>query len=718
MTSIIDVLKPYITDPLYPIAKYSSDQARYRIQIESAMSKKNIGLFKDALAKHKFSGTFKRQKNISEFEAFAIKVFDTTSVSAKPIEDIELHWVDMEKVSDHELLATFINEQLGEVKEERVQSSILASKEELALKGRSAEAVTVDLTLPASLGRYSNADKEWFKWFVKDDSDNMYLLCKDKSVEMIPMLEGAVAKIKSEPAFWSIFWKNYREEIINMMKQVEQICWELHTQESAAANAGAIRETPIVTEDGDFSALQKIHEAVPKLIMSRFGAKYTYIQSEQSSYLKSISTVVRETSKGTFVTPSEENLQAALSTIIPLIDSSELQTIARYCDNAYGIAIHRVQTAPFKKDLPSKLSDVGKLPGFWSEFFATKLGDQKVSSMYRIAKWITGCLDADNQSRKVLVLSGHGQDGKSLFTSVLQEGFNRLAGSSMCKTLPGDSVILENNTQNGLVDCLDARVLITPDLTKITEYFRCDVIKAITGCDVVTCQVKYRNPIKKNMAGTKIVVCTNFTTYISDTFMESRISPIYFSRTDKGADWDMAEVKGKLLETFPEFVTWCYRYAYATECERNLPHSGDQPLWSDGVDPSDQRETWSIIGRDKDTDRGMFAWRQADENAELLEDDILSTCETILYKSKNERVNCSLLRRAFAKEIGYSELKGKSKHWKMICSKIREWCPEAEVKISHGISFFYGIKLKDEVANKQSIGPSSRRSELETQLPY
>lgn len=722
MTSIYECFRPYFDNQSHPISKFLVDPKRYRIEITNEFSKANVGIFRAALASNKFSGRFKGRSNIGTLRAFAINVIDTTSVSSKPVDFVHLSWEDMELATNHELLAEYLSETKEDITKSRSQAGIIDSKEELNLKGKKASSSVVDITLPSIIGKYSSADKAWFKWFVKDSSGNVYLYTKSKSCIMVPILEGAVAKVKQDADFWSIFWKNYRDEINIMLKAVETVFWNLHTGEANAANKDTVRESPIITEDGDFSALQKIHEVVPKLIMSRLGAKYTYIDLDDTSILKSIVAVIRETSSGSFKVTSEENIQAALSTIIPLIDTSELETVQRYADSPYGVAIHRIQSAKFKADLPSKIDDVRPLPPMWDKFFENRLGDQKFSSMYRIAKWITGVVDAGNYSRKILVIAGHGMDGKSLFINTLKKGFNKLGGEGFAREMPSDAVTIENNTQNGLLDCMDARLITSSDIHKVTEFINSQTIKNITGGDVVTAQVKYRNPVSKSMQGTKIAICTNYVTYMSDTFVESRVSPVCFFHIRKPGepDWDQHKVSAKMVEEFNDFVRWSFEFAYAVECERNIPHEGDQPIWCDGKFET-VRDMWNAIGSSNDED-GMFRYRMSDANAEILEEDIECFIDDIFYKgptSFGDYVKVGDVRKVIGNVLNIKfRDAGADKRWNLVSRIIQKHFEIDPPKKSNGIRKFFGIGFKKgvDILNKKSVRPNSG-DDVDTGMP-
>ena len=688
--------------------------------------------------KHKFSGQLNKFKNVGDIKLWKVIVYDTTlpgSAKGKPIDGIDICVSSIEEFIDLALFKEDLMEIQKASEAEHVRRSVTESTAERVFANtfsnndQSVKAITlhVPLSLPTSEGTYSVADKEFFKWFARDSNNNIYMKLKDKKLLLVPMRESEEGQVRDLTTFWSSFWKTYRNEIIKVSDKIVSYAWTLRDSiEDAELDEERLRVK--VDPKEKRSIMSMIHQFVPKLWMNRLCLNINIDQVEKKvegevvseKYFKgfTIGFFPKGMVNGNPQPPTDENWQKMLSYAIPKIEISELEAIRNFTDQPNGLAIHRIQTGLWKQDLPTKITEVERLPPTWSMFFETRLGDQKVSMLYRIAKWLVGVVDATDTSRKVLVIAGHGADGKSLFQTTVLAGLNKLSNSKMCSILPAEAVTIEGNTQNGLVDCLDARVIMVPDVTKVTEFLRSDIVKGITGGDEITCSVKYQNPIKKSMLGTKMMLCTNSRTYMSDTFVESRVSPIYFERHDATpGDWNPQEIRAKLVDEFADFMKWCHHYAYAVECERSIPHSGDQAIWSDGVDQADTRETWSIIGRRDGDDTGMFAWHQADENAEIIEDDIMATCCEILYKAKNDRVECNKLRRAFAKAVGFGDIRGKSKQWRMICSKIAEWCPEAEKKKSNGIDFFYGIRLKEEPV-QQSSRSGNNHSELETQLPY
>lgn len=729
MSNLTEILAPFFNNNKDVFGKYLEEPERYEVRVECKLFKKSISLFINALAKMKFSGKFGSLKNIGDSIAFSISVYDKTSKSSNSIESSDVEWRYISKAADLELLSAYLEEIAQSVKTERTTASILSSKEELMLKGMVAEATTSDLTLPASIGKYSQIDKDFFKWFAVDNSGNKYLCCKDNSIIRVPIAEGSVERVKSgETEFWAALWRNYGTDIMEMIKNAEKILWELYTKEAGNTEETELRSKPIISEDGDISAKQKVHEVLPKFIMNRACARFTRVfdkdSSNGSSYLVSINVFVRESNKsGTWLAPSEENIFGTLSSVIPILDNNELQTVSRFSDSPYGVAIHRIQTAMWKQNLPEKISEVGHLPPTWSKFFETRLGNQKFSMMYRIAKWLVGVVDASDYSRKVLVVSGHGSDGKSLFQNAVMAGLNKLSESKFCNVLPAEAVTIEGNTQNGLADCLDSRVIMVSDVTKVTDFLKSDVVKAITGGDVITCNVKYCNPVKKDMSGTKIMLCTNAKTYLSDTFVDSRVSPVYFERHDNGeGDWNPREIKAQLVDEFADFMKWCHRYVYAVECERNIPHSGDQPIWSDGIEKENIKDAWEVIGTESGGD-SMFVYRRLDEESEGEEADLLDACEDVFESAPDNKVRYKEIIPVLKTYCEEKKIRtfnfDKQKYKSMLLKVLQRKFEGVERYQSNGMRGIIGIKLKS-VVEESSRGKHYKRigDSVETQLPF
>lgn len=716
---ISSILAPYIERNLQDFIGNN----RFTINCTFKAPKNKIAILTKSVKSHKFTGKSKGT-DLANIEVFRIDVIDNTlPTSCRLIQSAVLKWGDAEQNFDLEALQAALESENVELAQERSVHSATASKEEIILRGGVSTSETVDLTLSSELGKYSKADIDFFKWFVQDSSGNRYLRCKDGELVLIPLVDGANAEIKTDPGFWSKFWKSYRSEINAMCSIVRTKLWEAHNDEAAAASANGLRENPVISASGEFSIKQTIHEFVPKAIMARMGARYSYEsvekEGESIKFLKDISPVVRHDIRGSFMIPSEEAWQDALSTAIPNLDSSELERVVSYADNAYGCAIHRIQTAAWKTNLPEKVSDVFMMPPMWKTFFETRLGDQKFASLYRIAKWLVGVCDASNHSRKVLVLSGHGKDGKSLFMRALRNGFNKLGGDGFVCELNSNVVTEKNNTQNGLLECMDARVITSSDVVRVTEFITSETIKNITGGDIVSAQVKYRSAVQKDMSGTKIIVTTNSVTYLSDTFVETRVSPVCFHlvRQPGEADWDDREVCGKLVDEFADFLHWCHQFAYAVECERSIPHHGDQPIWSDGVDPEDVRETWSVIGQFGNDD-GMFRYRQSDANSEIEEEDMTSEIQELFYADENSSLTVSVVRKVISAATGMRfQGAGSAMRWKIVVKALQESFNVEKPRHSHGVHKIFGIAVK----NNQQSGPGKSRrgaSAVSTQLPY
>jgi hypothetical protein len=200
---------------------------------------------------------------------------------------------------------------------------------------------------------------------------------------------------------------------------------------------------------------------------------------------------------------------------------------------------------------------------------------------------------------------------------------------------------------------------------------------------------------------------------MSDTFVESRVSPVCFFHIRKPGepDWDQHKVSAMMVEEFNDFVRWSFEFAYAVECERGIPHEGDQPLWCDGTFES-VRDMWNSIGS-SDGEDGMFRYRTADANAEILEEDIECYIDDIFYKTSSkldDSVKVGDVRAVIGNVLNIKfRDAGADKRWNLVSRIIQKHFEVDPPKLSHGIRRFFGIGFKKGVEglNKKSSRPSN-----------
>lgn len=705
-------------------------EERYRIDVSYIFKKTDIDNIAIGLKKHKFSGKVGTNADIGKLSICKVCIYDKTAqgdMANKPVDTFTLEFGDLQVYLDLTVFETYITERLNERDTDRVNRSATSNAAELKFKANREQNTTsnrevVSTAVVFSEGTYSQADKKFFKWWARDDSGNIYMKTKDGLV-MCPIREGEDKIIKLDAEFWGMFWKMHRTDIIGIYNKVIAYCWDLRYKLDDAEVSEALLRRKI-EESKEKSFIVMLHQWLPKSWMNRMAV---IMNSTTTRYTDGKETHTDTRFEGFelgffpsgMVTANpqpctEENWEKMLASAVPRIELAEFELAQRFTNDPATLAIHRIQIGQWVRDSKTPQD----LPKTWKMFLEGRLGDNLNSQLYRIAKWICSCLDATNFSRKVLVISGHGADGKSLFQSVLQDGFNRFAkNNTFARILPA-AATEPNNTQNGLLECMDSRVLMTPDVTKVTDFLKSEVVKNITGCDSVTTQVKYRNPVTKNMSGTKLLVTTNAVTYLSDVYVDSRVSPIYFNRKDTSSDWDVMEIKKKLLDEFSEFVSWCFYFSYAKDAELGISHHVDPQVWSETASdtPDDVRAQWEALGSD---DEPRFRYRKMDADAEVIAEDYEYILRHVLKEGHGFRCSNSEIRAAIANwaRINMPSIKigesGKDRSWKIIVKAIKTLFPSASNYVSHGVRGWTGIAVTTpEEAPKKSI-----RNELETTMP-
>jgi hypothetical protein len=725
------------------LAKYPefNNPERFSILVTVAYRRNQVPTLIKCIKQHKFSGTVNKYKNIGDLELWKVTVYDTTlpgNAKGKAIEGLNITVGMIEKLID---LAAF-KDDLEEIQKssevEQLRRSVTETTAERTFSNTLSDesvkslSVNIALALPATEGTYSEADKAFFSWFARDANNNIYMRVNENRLILVPMKESDEPQIRDFPEFWASFWKTYRRKIIEVNDQVIAYAWTLKDSiEDADLDESRLRMK--VDPNKKRSIITMIHQFIPKSWMNRLCLTLNIDQVDQyddegkkigmTKFFKgfNLGFYPKGIVTGNPQPPTEENWQRMLASAIPKIEINEMEVVHSFSDQPGVCAIHRIQTGVWKADMPEKISQVEHLPPTWSMFFESRLGSQKFSMLYRIAKWIVGVVDANDFSRKVLVVSGHGADGKSLFQSAVMAGFNKLSDSEFCAVLPAESVTIEGNTQNGLGDCLDARVLMVSDVAKVTEFLKNDIIKGITGGDVITCNIKYQNPVKKCMAGTKIMLCTNCKTYMADTFVDGRVSPVYFERHDTaGGDWNPQEIKAKLVEEFADFVGWCHHFAYAVECERGIPHAGDQRIWSDHVDITDVRACWEIIGTDNGGD-SMFIYRRSDEESEGEEADLGDLCDDVFESAPDNKLaykECIPVLKILCEERRIRAFNFDKQKYKVMLTKVLQRKFEGVNKFSsNGIRGLIGVRLKKQETKQPSAHFKRVESTAETAMP-
>lgn len=461
---------------------------------------------------------------------------------------------------------------------------------------------SVSLAVPTADSKYTDADKAFFKWWARDDHNNFYMKLKSGQYIPVPLVEGQVRKIAPDPIFWTAFWKDHRDEINRYDAAINNIAWTHYEH----------------NEDANINMLRDIHMQVPKLILENTcltatieSVKFHDAEKNEDVTVKTVRNI--EWTVGSPSAPkttSEYNFQQALAPVILQLDTSEIEEMKRMT-NDFGAAM-------FKYVLPEE-NNKPTLPPTWKDFLKSAFTVNPYAQKYRLAKFISSVIDANNYASQALCIAGYGGDGKSVMLNAIMQGLNRVNPYTKFMKIVKAEGIRDDNTQNGLVDALESRVIYMPEVKVNKEIFESGVFKAITGLDEIQCQKKYAMPITKNMSGTKFVWTTNYNVYVSGQFAIRRTIPMFFSPKPEGFKLIAPQVLTKsLLDEFPEFVSWCWNFARLMDKKFNLPHDMTPIVDIDsmiaGTEPMSEKECWESLCI---PDKGQrFFFKAADEYEE------------------------------------------------------------------------------------------------------
>jgi hypothetical protein len=710
---------------------------RYEVKVEYVLHKTKANTILNCISKGKFCGKHGKESDVGAIRIFRIHVTDLSLPAGKVINreiaGDEVNLSNCQQWADTKELQDFIQTQLESINTERLERSVLGAAD-AALGNYKISTRFSSLSVPAELGTWSKADKEFFKWWARDPSGEGQIYMKFKG-QLLPVpiyeSEGSV-RIKKDPQFWSNFWKVHRGDILRKTDDTKKYCYEFRENQDASEIVDITDLRLGKNSEGrEITVVEMLHTIWPKEILNRMSIREVYKHyvdesGNEKSVLHRLTIALRPRGSDTETpqTNSEEKWQEVIGTIVPNIPRDELEEVKNFSNDPKVLAIHYANINGFVPSEESLSSgDVPNLPPAWDKFFETRLGDNRMSQLYRIAKWIEGCLDETNFSRQILIVAGSGKDGKSIFSNVVKQGFNDLVGNpTFAVTLPAEATE-SKNTQNGLLSRMTSRVLFVPEVNKVTDFVRRSIVKSITGSDDVSTQVKFRSDVTRNMAGTKIMAVTNFTTYMADVFVDSRVSPICFTRKDLNEpDFDQIKIKQALLDEFSEFVKWCFIYARMQDKALGYAYNSEAPVFCDNLpdEPFNTKAQWESVGFNSKGEP-MFKYRRADEEEEVEQEYLSDLLQRVSTEDPNGKCFNLDIRTALQLEADSIGLRGldltSSKFFKAIGETIKSVYPNAASFMNHGRRGWKGFSLKAEEQAKTVHYKSRRASELSTQMP-
>lgn len=604
----------------------------------------------------------------------------------------------------------------NDVSKKNQRSSALANKAEILASEDDNEVLKPeygDLSVHINYGTYSTADKEFFKWFYRDAYGNIYAKVSDGYLPIHFTPDGTRVREGSE--FWSRFYKAYGNYFKSWTKTVHD--YFMHDINPTDFDISRLR----YSVDGKISAIEYLHTLIPKVILNNSFVKVTKSKFEDEKGNEHTTVVDADltlrlstfTEKG--VANTETNWFEMLSGIIPDIESLEFQMLKRYSPDPNTPAIWHYNTALLE---PNKV-----MPVSWKKFFSNKFKIDREAQLYRICKFITLLLKDNNRNRQALVIAGNGKEGKSLFCDVLIKGFNTLFNCNHSAMKYATDVSAEafqdgQSARGALDKIMDAMLVYIPDVGNTSELLNTPKLKAITGSDPVTADIKNVAPVKRALLGTKVIISTNACTRMSDTATSSRVIPVWFSRSeDDNVDFDMYEMGNRMVEEFVDFLKFSYFYCSYIETKFKInPEEciNQVAIFSSDNTAASIKAVFESLG-DK---RKFFMYNTAidyDEEIEALNADI---CEELgIEEDTSSKVTCRELYKQLPialQNLGYSALRNPfsiptSKERKSFKAYLKKVFNIEEI-ISNGKRYYDGIKFRPPVPEEKLYNPEEHPS--------
>lgn len=529
--------------------------------------------------------------------------------------------------------------------------------------------IDADLDLDISIAAYNKADRDFFNWWARDSAGNTYLRKSEGGFMRVPFLDGAVKKIALDPDFWTVFYKEHRGDIERFKQHIINTVYdeyEHNVEDYQSQDAGM---------------MGRIHEVVPKALLDCFGYELSVfvekIEQKDAKGNTKILTIKHldgvnmkaKVTMNVFKNPTDKNIKIALTDMLTGIDVSEFPLLEDFTNVRTTLAKYYFNTAALYDSPYPNIS--AKMPSYWEDFFSTAFVNMPLTQKYRLAKWIKLLLTANSKNRQALLLTGAGYDGKSVFVNALKRILDDTLGRGFI-TSCNEAGFEPDNTQNGLVHCLDSRLIYIPELTNPSQFIGGLTFKSITGGDEITCQVKYKAPIVKSMDGVKFILVTNKIVYLNEPHSFSRIANLYFSPKPKNFKVrESYEIEQELASQGKEFLHWCFTFSTKMD---ELLHLPDNVIPITNIDKMVGVEGVTALTDMKDAFEGIYG----DDDCRCffkVYDDSQQDKETLYAKFCNEAID-----KEQGESLTYPELYAAWNDW-VYYSKFTNTCRNISIGI-------------------------------------
>ena len=593
---------------------------------------------------------------------------------------------------DEQMFAVELRDAIKLVDIERKQNNRLS--EYSSIVGRELvklQHTTILLGVDARNGDYMDSDRELFSWFAVDDNpeyNKKNVFIKNFDGRYLPIYFNKTASGYRAEYDTQAFHDTYRERYKQWAIDAEQAY--MTARDESKINDLEYSESEVL------DIVNEVHKVLPKAIGRQCKLDCCFTPNKDGDYFFNAVRLKLNFTNGNDAVWEETNIADMMARIIWNLDRSQMQVIKRYTNNP---AVPAILTLPLDYIQSLIEEDRSPLPDVWRRFLSNKFSVDKEAQLYRLAKFMVSVMDDKNYSRQMLCLADKGHSGKSTFINAIQYGLNRLSKNYLFARQVNNIALLKaDKSQEGLEDVMDSRLIVATEVNNISEFVDAQNVKNITGGDTVIAGVKYGRPVYKNMAGTKIIICTNNWVNVKNTAVESRIIPIVFNEFTGDPEENLSH---KLADTIEGFLAWCIWYSAKIEEKYSMQGIRSCRLFSSDHPEYERKEIFQNLTSEGQV---MFRYRISDEYTELDENYMQALCETMNMESttdESEPLDYSdlikELRKANAK-IGCTErtiepfLNPRSKDYKAL----REFLKDKygmKTKKSNGITKFYGIKL-------------------------
>jgi len=652
----------------------------------------------------------KRPKNIEGFNFIDIGnivKLPNGKKSFNVIKEAEFSTDTLASYIDESEFLTFCEDIVNDIKAQHVAKAAVATRTETILRGSDGEPseISAPLSVHLFISKYSEADKELFKWFTKDDLGNMYLKTNKGYLPIHYTNEDGLVSEGAE--FWSEFFKLYRPTLIKWVEYMREVCMK----DILSQDIDLTKLRRDVDTDSEISTIDKLHVVIPKSILNQSFAKLTFNtfknkEKELVTTLINADLTLRLSSQAQCgVVCTEENWIEVFKKIIPRLDPSEIELLKRYSTSDSIQAIWHFNPSMIKPKLT--------MPKTWRKFFENKFKIDREAQLYRICKFLTLLLQEDNQNRQALVIAGKGREGKSLFCDILVKSLNKIFKCSHSRVKFANDITTEafeqgESARGNLESVIDSMLIYIPDVADTYKLLTSNKFKNITGSDPITADIKSKKPVKKQMLGTKCVVTTNSCTKMPDASTSSRVLPVWFNRDDEEPDFDMHEIGVAMQEEFIDFLSFSYAYCEYIEEKFEIPKSECYrtcPIFSSDNYSKPLKEVYESLGDSKK----FFLYNTSADYDEVYEEMHSDMCQELhIEAAPTEKVNVKELYQSLLRALdylGYGHLKPRYSYPPSTeRRKFKEYLVRTygiKAIQNNGVRYYQGIKFTPIVTEKK-----------------